>query len=462
MSRIFADRVLETTTTTGAGDITLAGAVTGFQRFDTATRIGATCECAILGVDGNGTPTGEWETGLYTYSATNTLQRTAVQDSSNSGAVVTFSAGTKQVMMTANARTVAQFAPSFLGTFAKWNAAKARGSSLPPRVLAAGDSVTAGEGSLGGTFPAGAFPHGFAHDFAIDMGWITGSIYGNQNIGNMAAFEGYNPTVSHSGGWSVATGGADILGGVLFISPSGSGGNFTWVPTQSFTHLKVIVPKASGLNGALTVTIDGSLLDTFTQAGTATMLVKDYTVSAGTHTVVIGCSGSGDAYIEALEISDSAGTPVFCQAGWSGGKAADMTAATNPWSALNELGTLAFDYVLYAVTINDAAAATAGDTYYKAVEAFIATAAATADGCLILVYPSDTASTLNGWLDSAAKMLRAIAVDYGWSFLDMRSTLGNSYRKANAASLAQDASHPNAAGHTAIQGALRTLLGKKL
>jgi hypothetical protein len=42
----------------------------------------------------------EWEVGLGTYSATNTLTRTTVHSSSNANAAVTFSAGTKDVLLT--------------------------------------------------------------------------------------------------------------------------------------------------------------------------------------------------------------------------------------------------------------------------------------------------------------------------------------------------------------------------
>lgn len=52
------------------------------------------------GVDANGSPTGEWEDGLGTYSGVNTLTRTTVLESSTSGTVVTFSAGTKYVAIT--------------------------------------------------------------------------------------------------------------------------------------------------------------------------------------------------------------------------------------------------------------------------------------------------------------------------------------------------------------------------
>lgn len=103
MTLQFKDRILETTTTTGTGDITLAGAFsTAYRSFGTVCSVGDTFYYAIVAVDGSGIPTGQWETGLGTYSATNTLTRTTFEDSST-GSPVNFSAGTKQVMLTPTA-----------------------------------------------------------------------------------------------------------------------------------------------------------------------------------------------------------------------------------------------------------------------------------------------------------------------------------------------------------------------
>jgi hypothetical protein len=98
MTRIF-DRIRETTTTTGTGDITLAGAATQFRAFSAVFTVGDVhIPYAIAGQSGS-----EWEVGLGTYSATNTLRRDLVLASSNSGAAVSFSAGTKDVWVNADA-----------------------------------------------------------------------------------------------------------------------------------------------------------------------------------------------------------------------------------------------------------------------------------------------------------------------------------------------------------------------
>lgn len=91
------DRVLETTTTTGTGDIALGGAYTGFRTFASVCSVNDTCYYLIEGVDGNGYPSGDWEAGLGTYSGTNNLTRTTVLASSNAGSLVNLAIGAKRV-----------------------------------------------------------------------------------------------------------------------------------------------------------------------------------------------------------------------------------------------------------------------------------------------------------------------------------------------------------------------------
>ena len=99
MALINADRVLETSTTTGTGAFDLLGAVTGFQAFSAVCATSDTCYYSIYAVNASGVPSGEWETGLGTYSAASQLTRTTPAESSNAGAEVNFSAGTKYVMI---------------------------------------------------------------------------------------------------------------------------------------------------------------------------------------------------------------------------------------------------------------------------------------------------------------------------------------------------------------------------
>ena len=92
MALVVKDRVQETTTTTGTGTVTLAGAVTGFQDFSVIGD-GNTCYYAI-------TSGSDWEVGLGTYTASGTtLSRDTILESSNSGSAITL-ADTSNVFVT--------------------------------------------------------------------------------------------------------------------------------------------------------------------------------------------------------------------------------------------------------------------------------------------------------------------------------------------------------------------------
>lgn len=95
MSLKLGERVKETTNTAGTGDITLSGAVTGFQAFSDVLSVGQKTTYSIVD-----NLAGEYEVGEGTYSATNTLQRDRVYSSTNSGNKVDFSSSTKDVFIT--------------------------------------------------------------------------------------------------------------------------------------------------------------------------------------------------------------------------------------------------------------------------------------------------------------------------------------------------------------------------
>jgi hypothetical protein len=91
MALVLKDRVKETTTTTGTGSFSLAGAVTGYDSFGQIGSGNTTYYAVYL--DGGS----EWEVGIGTYTAPSTLSRDTILASSNSGSIVTFSAGQKTI-----------------------------------------------------------------------------------------------------------------------------------------------------------------------------------------------------------------------------------------------------------------------------------------------------------------------------------------------------------------------------
>jgi hypothetical protein len=99
----YADRVKETSPTTGTGAIALAGAASGFRTFAAGFTVGATMPYAISDAAGN------WETGVGTLTGSTTLARTTVNYSSNGNALVSFPAGSKDVFCTLSAAQITAF-----------------------------------------------------------------------------------------------------------------------------------------------------------------------------------------------------------------------------------------------------------------------------------------------------------------------------------------------------------------
>tara|TARA_B110000902_G_C14284039_1_gene578029 strand:+ start:2091 stop:3365 length:1275 start_codon:yes stop_codon:yes gene_type:complete len=93
MALVIKDRVKETTTTTGTGTYTLAGAEVGFQSFSTIGNGNTTYYTVTNG--------GDWEVGIGTYTASGTtLARTTILSSSNSDNAVSWLTGEKFVFVT--------------------------------------------------------------------------------------------------------------------------------------------------------------------------------------------------------------------------------------------------------------------------------------------------------------------------------------------------------------------------
>ena len=150
MAFVLADRVKETTTTAGTGTVTLLGASTGYQSF-AAIGDANTTYYTIAGQTGS-----EWEVGIGTYASSGTtLARTTVISSSNAGALVNFSAGTKDVFVTYPAEFTSNAIGGGIGavqlnadtvTVSGTIAAGQNGFAVGPLTVASGVTITVTSG----------------------------------------------------------------------------------------------------------------------------------------------------------------------------------------------------------------------------------------------------------------------------------------------------------------------------
>lgn len=143
MALVLNDRVVETCTSPGTGNVTLLGAVTGFQTFLSGVGNGNTCYYCIADQGG-----ANWEVGLGTYSSTgNELTRTTPYAGS-SATPVNFSSGTQNVFVTypAEKKVILDASGNVtaLGTITSgvWN-----GSTLPVAYGGTGVTTSTGTGN---------------------------------------------------------------------------------------------------------------------------------------------------------------------------------------------------------------------------------------------------------------------------------------------------------------------------
>jgi hypothetical protein len=347
------------------------------------------------------------------------------------------------------------------GSFTKWIAAKARGAAAPARFLMLGDSNIAGQGSGTGTAGAqGGFAASMASQFAAAAGFKAQSLHGDQNITLIPlAYPLYDPRVTLGAGWAPDTGVDVIIGGRFFKANAGTTGTFKLAPVGNVTKFRLWYPTAVGINTGVQVYIDGALVDTFSQDAAASLQHRDYAVASATHYIEVKAgAGGGAAFVQAIEVWDSSGAPLLLQGGYCGALVANLNDTSNPWSSRNQLASMAPDYAVIYCTINDANSGTALNTYVAALLSLIATAAATADGCLMVGFPAAINNVTNGYYDQMATLLRGIAQDYGWSYYDSRKVFGHSSTRANQLSLYYDTYHPNGAGALAVGNDLYSFL----
>lgn len=280
MALVIADRVKESTTTTGTGALTLAGPLTGFRAFSAVCAVADECYYALQAVDGTGQPTGSWEVGRGTYSASSTLTRTTVLASSNAGAAVNLAAGTTHVWIDLAAAQIAtiggpsgattqlQFndAGAFAGdadlTWNKTTNTMVLGSAATPASIvapdggatAAGLTIAAGTGSGAFSGQGGEVLVRGGHGANVTGGLAGGAV--TVSGGNGQAGGAAGGTATLKGGTSGGTG----IGGQAIVIGGAAGGNSTssgvliqGSPAQYAGPVTIVGGSKAGGGGAVSI-----------------------------------------------------------------------------------------------------------------------------------------------------------------------------------------------------------------
>ena len=241
MAFITADRVKDTSTTTGTGNITVSGsAPLGYRTFSTVLSVGDTFYYCV-----QGQASAEWEIGIGTYASTNQFARTTVLSSSASGSAVSFSSGTKNVFITLAASKTLQLGPSDGPTAG--SVPYGTGSTLAYTAAGISGQVLTSNGSSAPT-------------------WTSVSGTGTVTSVNVS---GGTTGLTYSGG-PVTTSGTITMAGTLAVANGGTG------VTSSTGSGNNVLSASPTLTGTLTVPVITSAAATaltFQSASTTAMTI---------------------------------------------------------------------------------------------------------------------------------------------------------------------------------------------
>ncbi len=213
MALVVADRVKETTATTGTGTYTLAGAVGGFESFASIGNANTTYYACTDGTD--------FEVGIGTYTASGTtLARTTILQSSNSDAAVNWSAGTKTIFCTLPAEKMSLLDAS--GNLVAANASNLtnlNASSLSTGTVANARLDQQLQDVAGLTPTDGNFIVGDGANFVAESGATARTSLG-LSIGSDV--QGYSAKLAAISGLAVTDGNVIVGNGSTFVAESGA------------------------------------------------------------------------------------------------------------------------------------------------------------------------------------------------------------------------------------------------
>ena len=275
---IKADRVKETTTTTGTGSFTLDGAVAGYKAFS-----------SVMGSDGNecfytciNPATNEWECGLGSFTHPNILERIRSYSRSSGGTAGTFAS-----------TTFHSFGSGVKEVFISWTAAQSisgqvfGGNNLSPNyylgtgaILDQADFATALNIMIGyGVMDYAASTASVSSNVAIGTNAL-------RNIGSHStpSSSGSNVAIGVRSGYGIFGGSSNIFIGKDVAGSPGGGGGAT--VDQKLDDCIIIGTSAFQL-GYLTV---GS-------SETNSIVIGAYAIGNGSNTTTIGHTTITDCYI---------------------------------------------------------------------------------------------------------------------------------------------------------------------
>lgn len=347
----------------------------------------------------------------------------------------------------------------------KWRAAvgKARGGIRNAKLLYLGDSTGVGAGSTGSP---GFNPGGKVKALPVLLASMLNSTFmptnahawfGTGGVGaTNADFTNWDPRFVMGGNWDRNYAGANGLGGsymrnlstvgTLTFTPSAAGASSANVDTF------VIWYVVASIAGAFNYSVDAGAT-TPVNCNNATSSVQSVTVAAGAvgaHTLNITPT-TANVWILGIEAFDSTTKQIeVIDGSINGCYVNNFLAALDPWSAANEIGTLAPDLTIIQLQINDCNQGTALATYSANLQSLVNICAASGDVIIRSGYPSQITYNANAALanqQAYRDAAKTIAANNGLLFDDLWARTG-SYEIQQAVpggGMYADAQHPTGA-----------------
>jgi hypothetical protein len=277
-----ADRVRDTTTTTGTGTLTVSGtAPIGYRAYSAIPSI-ATNDTFLALISHQ--TANEWEVTLCTYNSATAIARTTVLSSSNAGALVNFSAGTKDVVLVQTAERMVLV------------------NDLMVPLIAGGDAASSVL-TLQSTFGAGS---------SDAISFKTGSQVERMRIST----NGDTNIASTTSSTTPTTGALTVAGGVGVGENLGVGGN-------------IGVAGTTYSGGQLTVNVISSTKPQILARNNGGYA---YTLTNGTNAVIFPASGSGSFFLVFASEASNSGNMSLWLCSFAGGIATSISLGGN-WVA---------------------------------------------------------------------------------------------------------------------------------
>lgn len=333
-----------------------------------------------------------------------------------------------------------------------------RGSATM-KVAMVADSCFAGYDGVGVN---SGYPGGRAYSVPVQLAAILSAkglaaqadnMFGNNNVGNAAAYTAYYPAAVLTNWPPTVLTSVPSLGAFSFQSTT-LGANIAFTPVTAFDTIDVYFLQAAG-NGSFTVNVDGgATLATIATAGGSAYVKQTISgVTHGTHTINLTTTSATTTFVNAVCVRDSTIPRVeIYNMGFDAVTAAIYATTVGSWNLRVALPVVAPDLTIIQLTINDINLNTGVSTYTAATQALISAALVSGDCVIAVGNPCGPANWNNGINVGYQNALYALALANNIPLIDITARW-ISYAAANAVMPYFDTSfllHPGGVGYADI------------